>query len=171
METIAKKIAAAGEVPAIRTTAEEIKTEVKIALQHPQDSARILRDMVQAGRRPAANAYRIAHEVCRLLPYRDERRPAFERIRLLASATAIGISPDFAFWAAPGNLWRKIRETRVARQVAAAKSAGLSYVRSAAKRGYRGTGVWYAPRLDCIAIGTGEPWHGSNTYYTVNYYR
>lgn len=171
METIAKKIAAAGEVPAVKMTADEVKTAADIALQNPQESTRILREMVQAGGRRAACAYRIAREVCRRLSYHDERYPAFNRIQMLANATAIGISPNYAFWAAPDNLWRKIRETSVARQIATAESAGLSYVRSAARRGYRETGSWYAPRLDCIAIAIGTPWRGSNQYHTVNYYR
>lgn len=171
METLVKKIAAAGEVPAVKTTAEELGVAARFALQHPKDSARLLREMVQAGGRKAAYAYRVAQEACRRLSYRDDRRPAFEWIRLLAKATAIGVSPDFAFWAAPDNLRRKIRETSVARQIATAESAGLRHVRSAARRGYRETGSWYAPRLDCIAIASGEPWRGSNQYYTVNYYR
>ena len=169
--TIAKKIAAAGEVPAVKMTADEVKTAAQIALQNPQESARILRDMAQAGGRRAAQAYMIAQEACNRLSYHDERYPAFSRIRKIANATAIGVSPDYAFWATPDNLWRKIRETSVARQIAAAESAGLSYVHSAARRGYRETGSWYAPRLDCVAIATGTPWRGSNQYHTVNYYR
>ena len=171
METLVKKITAAGEPPSVKMTADEFGFAARAAMDDPVYSVRILRNMAQAGGRSAANAYHIAQEVCRRLSYRDERRPAFGRIEMLACATAIGISPDFAFWAAPYNLWRKIREARVARQVAAAKSAGLSYVRSAAKRGYRETGVWYAPRLDCVAIASGEPWNGSNMYYRVDYYR